>query len=370
MPFTLLQRLIAKLKRKALISHDPVGRARATMRSTLEVDFDFKKYSSANFFNHVSDQSQYGYYYFPYGYLFRYPKWGDINSLGFRTKIELNEIAKTRSNFYLIAVFGGSNGFGILAPPDKHFSALLENYLNKDPELRRVVDKPFKTVNISHPGNVVLNQVINYILFGSLLNPDFVISHSGVNDSVFGQITDASFLKDYALTYTDVLDAWARSVHMRDDIPIPFDFSDIQSPDFSPAPSKNDSSDVAHALFTRMKQFESIIRGSQTPCIIGLEPWLFQKKNQHPLEMKRMSEYKHYYQNLFAMVPKVYEHFLKLQNDGGIENFLDLTAEVRTLPSSVQHFGDICHMTIEGEEILALAYFNRVKTLILNASRK
>ena len=302
---SLLQKLISRLKSKALIARDPVGRARATMRSTLEVEFNFKKYSAANFFNHVSDESKYGYYYFPYGYLFRYPKWGDINSLGFRTGEELEEIAKTREKYYLVAVFGGSNGFGILAPPQKNFSAVLESRLNTDSNLGAAINKPFKVVNICHPGNVVLNQIINYLLFGSMLKPDFVISHSGVNDSVFGQISDAGFLKNYSLTYTDVLEAWARSVHLRDDIPIPFDFSDVTSPDFTPAPSKNSPALVANALFFRMKQFSSIIGGLKIPCVVGLEPWLFQKKDQHLNEKQRMLDYKHYYQHLFSKVPEV-----------------------------------------------------------------
>ena len=51
-----------------------LGPALKVMTASIETKFDFEQYNSHNIFNRLSESSEYGFYYFPYGYLFRYPK--------------------------------------------------------------------------------------------------------------------------------------------------------------------------------------------------------------------------------------------------------------------------------------------------------
>ena len=131
-----------------------------------------------NIFNALSKDSEYGFYYFPYGYLFRYPKWGTINSLGFRTSKELKWYKENRSDIYLIELFGGSCGFDILVADQHTIAANIENFLNQN-RFSLGIEKPVHVLNLSAPGNVVLNQINTFTLFGYELNPDMVISHHG-----------------------------------------------------------------------------------------------------------------------------------------------------------------------------------------------
>ena len=47
-------------------------------------------------------------------------------------------------------------------------------------------DKEVHVLNLSQPGNVILNQIVNFTLYGHQLAPDIVIAHQGFNDVVNG----------------------------------------------------------------------------------------------------------------------------------------------------------------------------------------
>ena len=99
-------------------------------KANIKVDFDFKSFSEKNIFNKLSDNSEYGYFYYPYGYLFRYPKWGTINELGFRNKESLHKVRDLYPNHFIVLVFGTSTVFSILVKDEDTFCSKLEKKLN------------------------------------------------------------------------------------------------------------------------------------------------------------------------------------------------------------------------------------------------
>ena len=63
------------------------------MTGHIKTDFDFKNYAKKNIFNNLSKKSEYGFI-IKLWFLFRYPKWGGINDLGFETILILMKLIR------------------------------------------------------------------------------------------------------------------------------------------------------------------------------------------------------------------------------------------------------------------------------------
>ena len=245
------------------------------MKGSLKTNFDFSEFSKKNLFNKLSDTSDYGFYYWPYGYLFRHVKWGGINSLGFRTDIEFENFDKIKDMFQ-IGFFGGSTGFDILVPNEKTIVYKLENKLNSDHSVQKKIGKA-KVINYSQPGNVIINQIINFIQFGQLANLKIVISHSSGNDFGAGLISDPKIVKKYKIVYLDILEAWSKKVH-ESKYDIDLSFSDINEKTFKPVEIKTDTKTSLDAYIFRVNQFSEIVNSQEKKFINGIMPHIFSKK--------------------------------------------------------------------------------------------
>ena len=163
-------------------------------KANIKLDFDFKSFSEKNIFNKLSDNSEYGYFYYPYGYLFRYPKWGTINELGFRNKESLHKVRDLYPNHFIVLVFGTSTVFSILVKDEDTFCSKLEKKLNLNKDLIKKFKKNFKVINMGNPGNCLMNQIINYLSFGYSIKPELVISHYNAGDFPYAQYSDSFLL--------------------------------------------------------------------------------------------------------------------------------------------------------------------------------
>ena len=84
----------------------------------------------------------------------------------------------------------------ILVNDENTFSKKLENKLNSNNDLKKKFGKQFKIFNFAQPANTMLNQITNYVIFGSQIKPELVISHGGVCDFHHGQISDTFLLNN------------------------------------------------------------------------------------------------------------------------------------------------------------------------------
>ena len=223
-----------------------------------KVNFDFESFSSKNIFNKLSNSSEYGFYYFPYGYLYRYPKWGTLNELGFRNKESLHKIREKFKEEIIILVFGNSCAFSILVKDEDTFCSKLESKLNKNSELIKSLGKKFKVINMGQNANVMMKQIIHFLCFGYQIKPDIVISHSGAGDFHHGQYSDSFLLNNYSLTYHDVHEAWAKKIHDSNH-DIDYDFKDDTKSNFNPVKPKNDPEIVIKSYHDRILQFKQIV---------------------------------------------------------------------------------------------------------------
>lgn len=354
-----------KEEKKSADSRNLLGHAGLVMQSSIKVDFDFEGYSNRHIFNRLSKNSEYGFYYSPYGYLFRYPKWGVINEMGFRCKENIHEIRELYPQSIIIALFGGSTGFSILVPDHETFGQQLETMLNQDKELTAKAGKSFKVVNLSHPGNMVLNQIFNFVLFCERLKPDIVISHNGANDLVSAQINDRTLVSKYDIGYCDVLEAWGRKIHDTADVEIDYDFAAPNASDFRPAPPKNKPEDVVRAFHTRVMQFRTLALGSGATFISGFQPWITSKKQLSESEQAKLRSYNPFYQRAYSNVPQLYEMYNELLEQQRYDFVVNIHRSFQRLSEQVSHFGDVCHTLEPGDRVIAENYAAKVRSLFL-----
>ena len=356
------------MKTKKLTRDELLGDAIKEMAGTLETAFDFAAYANEHIFNKLSETSDYGFYYSPYGYFFRHVKWGGINELGFRIKQDWTELREDRANYLMVNVYGGSTAFDIMVSEESTFCALLEKKLNADDALRSIAKKPFRVVNLGQPGNMLLNQVFNHILFGAQLEPRFVICHNPVNDFATSQNNDPKLLSKYNFNYCDILETWARKLHSAEHIDIDYLHVDPKRDDFSPARVRTNKYAILKAYHYRVRQFCQLVGASGAAFINGFQPWITAKKDWSANEQRSFKGYRPYYKHIYANVPEMYVDYLygELFPDkpGIFVNFHEIFAG---LSPEIDHFADICHLLPAGNEVVATEYYAAIKRALSDA---
>lgn len=334
------------------------------MKAGMKIDFDFHTYSKHHIFNSLSDNSEYGFYYFPYGYLFRHPRWGKINELGFRQEISSHKAINEYRDFLRVCLFGGSNAFSILVNDQNTFSKKLEDKLNENINLIKKTKKKFKILNFSQPANTMINQISNYIIFGFQTKPDLVISHGGVCDFHYGQISDPFLLNNYNLTYVEISETWSKIIHDSNKA-IEQDYCDEKSGNFMPVKIKNFPEKIIESYHSRMMQFKNIVESSSIKFINSLEPFLYSKQSYSSDEDEIKKTYNKYYHPVYNNMLKLFEDYEnKYLSDNPSFN-VNLHKKFKKLDKCTTHFGDIIHTIETGEEVIAQSYYEKILELYL-----
>jgi hypothetical protein len=341
-----------------------LGDAVRVMQAGLNVDFDFRGFSRRHIFNELSSKSEYGFYYYPYGYLFRHVRWGSVNEMGFRIKGNFPALKRETRDCYRIGLFGGSTAFDVLVPDEDAFFKILENKLNSDVDLRRVVGREFRVINLAQPGNLMLNQITNFVVFGHQLQLDLVISHNGVNDFGTAPLNDQNLVSNYSIAYCDVLEAWGRKIHDADAVDIDYLHADPSRADFKPASVRTPPDHVLRAFHYRLAQFEGLVLAAGGKFINGFQPWITSKSTLSNDETLKMQTYNPYYQRVYELVPELYaaweSTWLYREPIGRVVN---IHRRFRELDGSVSHFGDVCHLLRPGNDIVASEYHTAIRNI-------
>lgn len=334
------------------------------MTGTLKLDFDHKQFNEKNIFNLLSETSDYGFYYWPYGYLFRHFKWGTVNELGFRCKENFNLINDKYKEYYKIGFFGGSTGFDVTVKDEDTIVNKIEEKLNSNDELVKKFGK-FKLINFSQPGNLVMNQILNFIQFGSIINLNMVISHSFCNDVGTGIINDPRILKKYKIGYVDIAEPWARKIHESRNVEIDLMFMNAENPNFKKVELKTDYDTVNDAYTFRLNQFYEICSGKNIKFINGIMPFIFSKKKNSTNELEMIKKYNPYYSNVYKAMPKLYEKFFE-NHYGNIShiNTVNHHENFNILNDDITHFDDVVHLNKNGNEIVSQKYYNKILEII------
>ena len=337
------------------------------MTGKIEDNFDHDNFNQKNIFNKISHKSRYGFYYWPYGYLFRYYKWGGINELGFREKNNFDEIENKFQNHYKIGFFGGSTGFDILVKDEDTIVRKLEKKLNNNSNLVKKFG-PFKIINFSQPGNLVFSQILNYIQFSVLINLKLIISHNPSNDFGTAPMNDPKLVKNYKLAYVDMMEVFAEKIHEPENVNIEVNFCDpSDTKNFKPASIKTDIDTIINSYLTRLYQFQELTEGSSKLFVSGYQPYIFSKKKLSEFEKKELGKYNSYYKNTYDIIPKIYKKF---EDNYEIYvskrmNFINFHKEFYNLTDKTSHFGDVVHLLEPGNELVAEKYYKHIEALLM-----
>lgn len=334
-------------------------------KATMTLDFDFENYAKQHIFNQISKKSQYGYYYFPFGYLFRYPKWGKVNEMGFRCPENIYQIRQLYPDHKIVAVFGGSTVFSILVSDEQTFSQVLESKLNADTELFAKLKQKFKVVNFGQCANVVLNQMLNYILYSPVLKPDIIVSHHAAGDLITGQINDRKLISKYNITYVDVFESWGCKIHDNAEVDVDFNHANQNSANFRPVQIRNKPEDVIKSYHARVMQFSQLVQNAGLKFISGFQPWVTSKAKLSKSEEACLRSYNPYYQPAYSNIPMLYDLYDQLLEQEKPANSLNLHRIFREFDDTETHFGDVCHTLAPGDLAIANAYYQKIREMFV-----
>lgn len=311
--------------------------------------FDNKACShlDTHYFSSISAAEGYGLYYFPYTFMQRTNGFGDINEYGFRIPENWREASARGKNEKLILIFGGSAAFDILSKVGERFSDILESRLN---EHFKNKDISFRVFNFGASAYVLLNEMTAFTLFCHNLMPDAVISHTGYNDLMNGQISSIGLQRQFDINYMQEQEKWADKVQSR---------KSVQN--FGTVMSSVPAHIVCETFAKRVCQFESYA-GSYTGgrFILGFQPFINSKKAISPLEAETISKYENNsHRFLHKQLPKLYDESDRLLK-AGVKEYINFHEIFRQYGSESTMFLDTVHQLPETNSIIAEEYFKKL----------
>jgi len=290
--------------------------------------------------------------YFPHGYIHRQLGMGPIDAFGHRITRFLEDLCNRDPNLKVVAVFGGSGAWSPECLIDESFCARLESGLGQTAD-RLGSPLQFVVLNFGGHGNVVIDQVAKFVKFCIDLKPDFVVSHDGYNDLVYGLINDRTLLGRYRMAYQENLEDWSPRLHKG------WDPSARRTPQ-ARFMIRNSIEAILRAYITRKRQFETVVSALGGHFVWGLQPFLESKLSLSQGEREYLSRWstapEHLQRIYYPALPRLYEALYKRTGLRQIPNLVDCHTSFRDLSPDVDHFVDHVHCTPEGDRVIAECY--------------
>lgn len=306
----------------------------------------------ANVFNRLSPREPWGYYYFPFGYLFRFLGIGPINAFGCRITESLPDLARRAGNHKVVACFGGSACWSMFCLHHQMYTELLQQRLNAHCA-RRGLDLRFTVLNFGQHGHVVLNQMTTYTNFCWDLKPDVVVAHDGFNDAVYGQLCDPRVLEDWDVIYQENLEGWSQILHQTSDIP--------RTQPSLPYRPVNAPVRVLKSYVKRKRQFARMVQANGGLFVWGLQPAASSRRKRPPLEASLLKRNRN--QDAAPAVASVEGMFRVLRQSLKLDDgtpFVDCDAAMAAVATDDLMFGDEVHLMPRGDALLAELYADRI----------
>lgn len=315
----------------------------------------------ANVFNQLSPREPWGFYYFPYGYLFRFLGIGPINSFGCRITQSLPDLARRDRNHKVVACFGGSAGWSMFCLHHQMYTELLQQQLNGYCKERNL-DLRFTVLNFGQHGHVVMNEMLSYMNFCWDLKPDIIVAHDGFNDAVYGQLCDPRVLADWDTIYQENLEGWSQILHQTSDIP--------RTQNSLPYRAVNQPVRVLKSYTKRKRQFAQIVRSNGGLFVWGLQPAASSRKKRSPLEASLLERNRN--QDAAPAVSNVEGMFRILRQSLKLDDdmpFVDCDAAMSACGPERLMFGDEVHLMPEGDVLVAELYADAIAKAYIDKGR-
>jgi hypothetical protein len=315
----------------------------------------------ANIFNQLSPREPWGFYYFPFGYLFRFLGIGPINSFGCRITRSLAELSRRDRNHKVVACFGGSAAWSLFCLHHQMYTELLQQRLNAHCK-QHDLDLQFTVLNFGQHGHVVMNEMLAYTNFCWDLRPDIVVAHDGYNDAVYGQLCDPRVLDDWDMIYQENLEGWSQILHQTGDIP--------RTQHSLPYRAVSQPVRVLKAYAKRKRQFAQVVQSNGGMFVWGLQPAASSRKKRSALEAgllkhNRNPDHAPVVVNVEGMF-RILRQSLRLDDD---TPFVDCDAAMSACGADQLMFGDEVHLMPEGDALLAGLYADAIVRAYIDKGR-
>lgn len=300
---------------------------------------------------------------FAYGNFFTDPSVGEIDDMGFRIPYEYRNLKNRPKNHKLITIFGGSSCFSLYCLPEEVFAFLLESKLNATLESTGSDDK-VSVLNFGRHDNVVLQEMLSYMLFAEELRPEIVIAHDGHNDFYYALQGDPKLLNKYDIIYPRYTEEWSKLIHNTHHV----ETSNLYSLAVGSF-EMNMPQNVLRTYIDRKKQFQRLASASNSQFIWGVQPL-------HCSRIRLSDREKMYYEmaeysqapdqtkeKFLSAIYTLYSHLsttLEEMHRSGEINLLDFNRIFKTLPADAEVLWDHCHTSPMGDEIIAKHYHDLI----------
>ena len=290
------------------------------------------------------------FYFFPFGYLCHRGGQGDTNPFGHRIHFDVRDLAKRGPDHKVIAFFGASSTWSTHCSDAEMFTSRLEVMLT-DWLLANKKETKISVLNFGTPANVVLNEMINYLLHAERLRPDYVVAHDGVADLYYGMLTDPFLLGEHQITYHHLFESWSQMLHGTHHLPTrqpERPFQPINLPD-----------KIISAYINRKLQFQDVVEGRGSRFIWGLQPIIDSKKRLSPDEQaytRYVAKTDRTYSVVRKQLPVLYDQLLRRVRLPERVRMIDFHTYFNRFDASETLFGDFAHMTAAGDARIAERY--------------
>jgi hypothetical protein len=292
---------------------------------------------------------------FPFGVLYLDPLSGPIDPFGFRIDFDWRTLADRPADHKLVAIFGGSAAFSCSCAHDEMFAHQLEGRLNAK------ADKPgganrWTVLNFGMHDNVMMQEMLTYLMFVDRLRPEIVIAHDGHNDLWYGLGGDPFLVAGHQLVYQRHAEQWSRLLHKTEDRPIP----DISSCEVG-AQQFNLPPNILAAYIARKRQFQSLVERQGGIFLWGFQPMITSRRALSPAEEgirdaipKRATapEVGRFFVALFHVYEMLHQALIRLD---GIR-LVDFHALFQSFDAGTSLMTDHIHCTPAGDAAIAAAY--------------
>ncbi len=267
-----------------------------------------------------------------------------INSMQFRDS--KNFVIPKPTNIYRIFLVGGSTAFSSATPDDKStIAAYLENILNKKLSSD---GKIFKVITAANPAWASTHERIFIENKLSELEPNMVITFSGVNDVHWGAegkniLWFRTFADDF---YFEII----KKAYQTAGINIPIDVIDTNEIPIEP-------SIVSKRLLKNTQISNFVLKENGTKFLFFLQPNLsVTDKDLSSWEKETLSKNKEYFVNCYKEIDKNMKSFKE-------DNFsyFNLSDMFNNIPESEIIFVDSYHFGDKGNEMIAKRIFEKLK---------
>jgi hypothetical protein len=301
---------------------------------------------------------------FPYGRVYSDVEVGPVNELGFRVAADYRRLARRPAHHKLAVVFGGSAAFSYYCRPEEMFATRLEDKLNAtlssaDSDVRVTV------LNFGMHDDVVMQEMLTYMLFVHELRPDIVIAHDGHNDLYYGLQDDPYLLNNFDVIYQRYSEEWSKILHKTSDVGTPPLYS-IGADD----QQLNFPQNVLRVYMKRKRQFEHMVRADGGLFVWGVQPLHCSKGTLSRRELLK-------YRQAERGIPHspAQRKFLKcLYYAYGLLSetlarqddiiLIDFNRRFQAFDDSRELLWDHCHTSPDGDEVIADAYHDVILSLV------